>query len=237
LRSPELDLLAEVEYRTFTRRFPWCHSELVAAIRPLLTEVDPNVTAMLDTHLSLRPEHADQWVRRHDSLVAQLLKTLARRPRRSHALQKCGWTIRKSQQYPIWGYRRIHGELLGLGHRIASSTVWNILKANGIDPAPQRTSVTWSQFLHSQAAVACGFFTIDTALLRRYYVLFFIHIPTHQVFYAATTANPTGAWALDARSVNSSSTRSSLSIATAVCVALWGSIPIMMVILVLPSGQ
>ncbi len=71
--------------------------------------------------------------------------------------------------------------------------MWQILKANSIDPSPERSEVTWSQFLHSQAAVACDFFTIDTAMLHRYYVLFFIHIPTRQVFYAGVTANPTGA--------------------------------------------
>ena len=64
----------------------------------------------------------------------------------------------------------------------------------GHRPSPKRSEVTWTQFLHSQAAVACDFFTIDTALLRRYYVLFFIHIPTRQVFNAGVTANPTGAW-------------------------------------------
>ena len=52
---------------------------------------------------------------------------------------------------PTWGYRRIHGELAGLGHRIASSTVWQILRARGIDPAQERSEDTWSQFLHSQA--------------------------------------------------------------------------------------
>jgi transposase InsO family protein len=88
----------------------------------------------------------------------------------------------------------MHGELIGLGHRLASSTVWQILKTNSIDPSPERSDVTWSQFLHSQAALACDFFTVDTALFRRYYVLFFIHIPTRQVFYAGTTTNPTGAW-------------------------------------------
>ena len=71
--------------------------------------------------------------------------------------------------------------------------MWQILKANSIDPAPERSEVTWSQFLHSQAAVACDFFTVDTALLRRYYVLFFIDIATRQVFYPGTTANPTRA--------------------------------------------
>jgi hypothetical protein len=88
---------------------------------------------------------------------------------------------------PTWGDRRIHGELASLGDRIASSTVWQILKTSGIDPAPEGSKVTRSQFLKSQGAVACDFFTVDTAFLRRYYVLFFIHIPTRQVFYAGTT--------------------------------------------------
>ena len=76
--------------------------------------------------------------------------------------------------------------------------MWQILKTSGIDPAPKRSEVTWSQFLHSQTAVACDFFTVDTALLRHHYVLFFIHIPTRQVFYAGTTTNPTGNWTTQA---------------------------------------
>ena len=99
---------------------------------------------------------------------------------------------------PNLGYRRIHGKLTGLDHPIASSTVSKILKTAGIDPAPQPSNVTWPQFLHSQAAVACDFFTVDTALLRRYYVLFFIHAPTRQVFFAGVTTNPTGDWTTQA---------------------------------------
>ena len=97
-----------------------------------------------------------------------------------------------------WGYRRITGELVGLGHRVGASTVWRILKQHRIDPAPQRTSVTWTQFLRSQAAVACDFITVDTALLRRYYLLFFIDITNREVFYGGITANPTGAWTTQA---------------------------------------
>ena len=99
---------------------------------------------------------------------------------------------------PTWGYRRIHGELTGLGHRVGASTVWRILKRHGIDPAPHRSVVTWTQFLRSQAAVACDFATIDTALLRRYYLLFFIDVTTSEVFFAGITANPTGAWTTQA---------------------------------------
>jgi putative transposase len=68
----------------------------------------------------------------------------------------------------------------------------------GIDPAPQRTSVTWTRSLRSQAAVACDFATIDTTFLRRYYLLFFIDVTTREVFFAGVTANPTGAWTTQA---------------------------------------
>ena len=68
--------------------------------------------------------------------------------------------------------------------------MWQILRDNGIGPAPERSGVTWTEFLRSQAAVATDFFTVDTATLRRYYVLFFIHIETRQVFYGGVTANP-----------------------------------------------
>ncbi|MCP3855398.1 MAG: transposase family protein, partial [Actinomycetia bacterium] len=67
-----------------------------------------------------------------------------------------------------------------------------------IDPAPNRASVTWTQFLRSQAAVACDFATIDTALLRRYYVLFFIDVTNREVIFAGITANPTGPWTTQA---------------------------------------
>ncbi len=68
-----------------------------------------------------------------------------------------------AHENPQWGYRRIHGELAGLGVKVAASTVWEILKASGIDPARRRTGPTWSQFLRSQAEaiLACDFFTVD----------------------------------------------------------------------------
>jgi putative transposase len=99
---------------------------------------------------------------------------------------------------PAWGYSRIHGELTGLDHRVGASTVWRILKRHGIDPAPQRSSVTWTQFLRSQASVACDFATIDTAFLRRYYLLFFIDVTTREVYFAGITTHPTGAWTTQA---------------------------------------
>ncbi len=95
---------------------------------------------------------------------------------------------------PTWGYRRITGELVGLGHRVGASTVWRILKQRRLDPAPLRSSVSWTQFLRSQAAVACDFITVDTALVRRCYLLFFIDITNREVFSGGSTAKPTGTW-------------------------------------------
>ena len=103
-----------------------------------------------------------------------------------------------ARENPTWGDRRIHGELVGRGHRIGASTVSQILKGAGIDPAPTRSSATWSQLLRSQAAIACDFAHVDTALLRRIYVLFFIDVTSRQVILAGVTTNPTAAWTVQA---------------------------------------
>ncbi len=70
-------------------------------------------------------------------------------------------TVRLAKENPLWGYRRIHGELTKLGITIAPSTVYEILRSSGIDPAPRRNGPTWGQFLHGQTAgiLAVDFFT------------------------------------------------------------------------------
>src|ERR1017187_3220468 len=83
--------------------------------------------------------------------------------------------IHLAKENPLWGHRRIHGELAKLGVTVAPSTVWEILHSAGIDPSPRRSGPTWRQFLHAQAAgiLAVDFLHADTVLLRRLYVLVF----------------------------------------------------------------
>jgi putative transposase len=104
--------------------------------------------------------------------------------------------VRLARENPGWGYRRIQGELVGLGVKLAASTVWTILKEAGIEPAPRRLETSWTEFLRQQAAsiLECDFLTVDTIFLRHFYVLFFIELATRRVHPAGITTNPDGRW-------------------------------------------
>ena len=103
---------------------------------------------------------------------------------------------RLARENPEWGYRRIHGELAGLGVRVAASTVWEILKTSGIDPARRRAGLTWSQFLRSQAEaiLACDFFTVDLLDGAQAYVLAVIEHATRRIRILGVTLHPTRRW-------------------------------------------
>jgi hypothetical protein len=104
--------------------------------------------------------------------------------------------LRLVRENPQWGHRRIQGELARLGHRIAPSTVWQILHAAGMDPVPRRTGPTWREFLTAQAQsiIAADFLHIDTVFGTRLHALAFLEHGTRRLHITGVTAHPTQAW-------------------------------------------
>jgi transposase len=127
-------------------------------------------------------------------------KSRPRRPGRPRTHRNIrALVLRLARQNPSWGYRRIHGELAGLGIRVAPSTVWEILKSAGVDPAPERDAgPTWASFLRSQAEaiLACDFVVVDLIGGSKAYVLALIEHATRRVRVLGATLHPTSDWVL-----------------------------------------
>ena len=170
--------------------------------RPQLTQADRALLAAFSRVLPRRawgslfvtPATLLRW---HRELVARRWTYPHRRPGRpATPAEVRELVVRLARENPGWGYRRIQGELVGLGVKLAASTVWTILKEAGIEPAPKRLETSWAEFLRQQAAsiLECDFLTVDTLFLKRFYVLFFIELATRRVHLAGVTTNPDGRW-------------------------------------------
>jgi putative transposase len=192
-RAKEIEILvlrhqlAILQRRTPRPRLRWTDRAVIAALTRLL----PRRRRL---GLLITPATIVRW---HRQLVANCWRTQHARPGRPAipaGVRRL--VVRLATENPSWGYRRIHGELAGLGYEIGASTVWKILNAAGIDPAPQRTGPTWAQFLQAQAhgILACDLFHIDTVSLHRLYAFFVIEHATRRVHILGVTAHPTGEW-------------------------------------------
>ena len=104
--------------------------------------------------------------------------------------------VRLARENPTWGYRRIRGELLKLGHTVAAATIQTVLRQRRVPPAPRRAGLAWPAFLraHAEGLLACDFLAVETVRLQVLYVLFFLDVQTRRVFVAGCTAHPTATW-------------------------------------------
>jgi putative transposase len=108
--------------------------------------------------------------------------------------------VRMAEENRDWGYRRIEGALSNLGHELAHSTIAQILKRHGLEPAPERSrKTTWKEFLsrHWELIVASDFFTVEVWTrrgLERWMVLFFIDLSTRKVEIAGIARLVDGLW-------------------------------------------
>src|SRR3989442_11031637 len=146
--------------------------------------------------LLVKPETVLGW---HRALVRRKWAAYQARPRRGRPpiSAECRQLIvRMARENPRWGYFRIRGELLKLGHRVAATTIRSVLLDAGVPPSGRRSPLTWKQFLtsHAETLVAADFFSVDTIFFRRLYVLIYVHLASRRVLLASSISKPNAAW-------------------------------------------
>jgi putative transposase len=143
--------------------------------------------------LIVTPATVLRW---HRDIVRRRWARLSRSGRPATHRKVRSVVLRLARENEAWGYRRIHGELAGLGITVAPSTVWQILKNAGIDPAPRRDGPGWAEFLRSQAQgiLALDFFTADLLNGTKVYVLAIIEHGTRRVRILGATEHPVESW-------------------------------------------
>jgi putative transposase len=146
------------------------------------------------TVFSFQPEMLLRWHRQLSARRWMYPHRRPERPRLERSLREL--ILRRAEENPHWGYKRIVAELKRLGIPVSATSVRKVLLEAGLQPAPQRTHSSWRAFLRAQAAstLACDFLTVKTIFLRRIYVLFFISLATRRIEYLACSSNPDGQW-------------------------------------------
>jgi putative transposase len=179
-------LVLRHQLRVLRRQTP--RPRLEPANRALLGAVSRVLTRSRWSCFFVPPETLLRWHRRLVAGAWTYPHRQTGRPPLDQEVQQL--VVRLARENPRWGCQRIKGELLRLGVRISATAIRTTLRRHGLDPAPRRSSSTWSAFLRQQAAgiVACDCLTVDTVWLRRLDVLFFIELGIRRVHVAGVTA-------------------------------------------------
>jgi len=162
--------------------------------RVLLAALSRSLPRGAWTVFSVSPRTLLRW---HSRLVARHWTYPHKQPGRPRLARPTReLVLRLARENPNWGYKRIVGELRGLGIAVSASSVRAILSAAGVPPAPQRDSLSWREFLRQQASaiIACDFLTVETLWLKRIYILFFISLERRRIELIASTQNPDSVW-------------------------------------------
>src|SRR5437762_9401241 len=192
-RSKEFEILV-LRHELVILRRQSTRPKLTRADRALLASLSRSLPRTAWTVFSFKPETLLRW---HRQLIARRWTYSHRRPGRpglERSLRELILCL--ARQNPHWGYKRIVGELKGLGIPVSATSVRKVLLEAGLQPAPQRTHSSWRAFLRAQAAsmLACDFLTVETIFLQRIYVLFFISLAARRIEYIACSSNPDGRW-------------------------------------------
>jgi len=146
--------------------------------------------------LLVKPETLLGW---HRDLVRRKWASYRGRPRRGRpplSDEVRALIERLATENPGWGYFRIKGELIKLGHKVAATTIRSVLIRARIPPAGKRSGLSWKKFLaaHAQTLIATDMFTVDTVLFKRLHVIFFLRLASRRIMAATATSEPGEHW-------------------------------------------
>jgi transposase len=161
----------------------------------LLAAIVARYRALAGAIVIVQPDTVLRW---HREIVRRkwTFGNIPRRGRPATSAATVELIVRFARENRAWGYGKLQGELLKVGHRVSRATIKRVLRRQGLPPSARRGRTTWRTFIaqHRDQLLACDFFTVDTLFLQRLYVLFFVELGSRRLHLVGCTAHPSAAW-------------------------------------------